>query len=182
MGGVNDVLSVLAWACSWKRAKANGDSIDYFIDGVLLVSHAVAIPGSMRPIAASDFNAGGGNIIVDWIYLRPPYADAATFHSRVFDAGAPTSWGTFTWTADTPAGTTLALSVRTGNTPTPDGTWTAFVSMPSPGTPITATSRYLQYQAALTSADPAVTTRPEALRVTSPPESSTRPISSRDGE
>jgi hypothetical protein len=43
--------------------------------------------------------------------------------------------------------------VRTGDTPTPDGTWSAFSPVASSGDSVGATSRYLQYRAALTSSD-----------------------------
>ena len=46
---------------------------------------------------------------------RTPYGAAGTFTSRVADAGGPADWGAVVWTASLPAGTTLALSARTGN-------------------------------------------------------------------
>ena len=48
----------------------------------------------------------------------------------------------------------MALSVRTGNSATPDGTWTDFVPLASSGAAIGAVSRYLQYQAILTTSNP----------------------------
>ena len=62
-------------------------------------------------------------------------------------------------TADvaTPAGTSVALSVRTGNTPTPDGTWTDWQSLPDKGGNVGATSAYLQYRAELTTTDDSAT-------------------------
>ena len=49
-----------------------------------------------------------------------------------------------------PSGTSLALSVRKGNTPTPDdGTWTNFVELASSGAAIGGIARYLQYRAVL---------------------------------
>ena len=57
------------------------------------------------------------------------------------------------WTADTPAGTGVALSVRTGNTPTPDGSWSGFNPVGSSGGSIGGSSRYLQYRAQLSSSD-----------------------------
>ena len=60
------------------------------------------------------------------------------------EAGAVVSWVTLAWTAQTPAGTASAVSYRTGNTPTPDATWTAFTQVPGSG-PISGTARYFQY-------------------------------------
>ena len=46
--------------------------------------------------------------------------------------------------------------MRTGDTPTPDGTWTAFVPRPAPGA-LSLHSRYIQYRADLTSTNTTVT-------------------------
>ena len=40
---------------------------------------------------------------------------AGTFLSRVFDASTGVNWQNINWVADVPAGTTLAISVRTGS-------------------------------------------------------------------
>jgi hypothetical protein len=129
------------------RIDWNASSVVFSIDGTQVASHPVTITTSLRPLA-SDYTVGGGTLSVDWLRLSP-YATPGTFLSRIFDAGASVTWGTATWTADTPAGTSLTLSVRTGNTPTPDGTWTAFTALPSSGAPIGASARYLQYRADL---------------------------------
>ena len=127
-------------------------SVTYSVDGVQVASHAIAISTQMRPVAASDFNAFSGTIAVDWIRLSP-YAPAGSFLSRVFDAGAVVDWHEIKWTADTPAGTSLAISVRSGMTPSPDGTWTEFVPVAAPGA-LGMRSRYVQYRAALETAAP----------------------------
>ena len=105
----------------------------------------------MRPLA-SDFTPDGSSLSVDWMRMTP-YAATGTFLSRVFDAGSPSAWGNLSWTSQ---GATVALSVRTGNTPTPDGTWTT-TAIAASGDPISATSRYLQYQAVLTTSDTSTT-------------------------
>ena len=56
-----------------------------------------------------------------------------------------------------PAGTGVALSARTGNTATPDATWSAFSPIASSGGDIPGSSRYLQYRVQLTTSEPAVT-------------------------
>ena len=106
-------------------------AVTYFIDGTQVASHPAAIAQQLRPVV-SDFNVGAGSVAVDWMRLTP-YAASTTFLSRVFDAGLPVNWGSATWTATTPAGTTLAMSIRYGDTATPDATWTAFTPLPAPG-------------------------------------------------
>src|SRR6185436_19839941 len=71
----------------------------------------------------------------------------------IFDAGALSGWGSLSWTSDVPTGTGLTLSVRTGNTAIPDGTWTGFSTISASGGSIGRASRYIQYAAQLTTTD-----------------------------
>jgi len=149
------------------RIDWNASSVVFSIDGTVVATHPVTITANLRPLA-SDYTVGGGGLSVDWLRLTP-YVAAGTFLSRVFDAGAVVPWGTATWTADTPAGTSLTLSVRTGNTPSPDGTWTAFQALPSSGAPIGGSSRYLQYRAQLATSAPGQTPVLREVTITSGP-------------
>jgi hypothetical protein len=54
-----------------------------------------------------------------------------------------------TWLADMPAGTTVAIEVRSGATPVPDATWTTFTAIPLSGTTLNAAGQYMQYRATL---------------------------------
>ena len=128
-------------------------SVSFFIDGTLVATHAVTIADTMRPIV-SDAAVAGETVSVDWIRLTP-YAASGTFTSRILDAGSSVTWNTASWTAQTPTGTSIALSARFGNSPTPDATWTSFAALASSGAALSQTSRYVQYSAVLstTSAD-----------------------------
>jgi hypothetical protein len=66
---------------------------------------------------------------------------------------AATNWSSLTTTADLPAGTAIAISVRMGNTATPDGSWTGWTAVPAGGA-ISGSSRYIQYRATLTTSAP----------------------------
>ena len=132
--------------------------IRYYVDGALVTTQAADFGTTqMRPLA-SDFNSGGPNLSVDWLHLSP-YPASGTFESRVFDAGAGQSlnWGALTWNSATPSGTGIAISVRTGNTPIPDGTWSAFTPIATSGGDIPGNTRYLQYRAVLSTTDPNLT-------------------------
>src|SRR5262249_12331365 len=83
-----------------------------------------------------------------------PYAPSGTFMSRVFDAGSVVHWGAASWNADTPAGTSLQINVRQGNTPIPDGTWSQFVPLAGSGAIIGEDSRSLRYRVDLATTDP----------------------------
>ncbi|HJT30677.1 MAG TPA: N,N-dimethylformamidase beta subunit family domain-containing protein [Pirellulales bacterium] len=132
------------------RIDWNASSIVYWVDGVQVAIQNVAITASMRPLIADD---GGGNLTVDWMRLTP-YAPSSTFVSRVFDGGQTVTWGPVSWDDSTPSGTSIAISVRMGNTATPDASWTGWVSMASSGATVGGGSRYLQYQAVLSSTNP----------------------------
>ena len=67
------------------------------------------------------------------------------FTSRVLDSQQMVTWDRLVYFADQPAGSQLQISVRTGSTPTPDGTWTAWTSA-GQGSRVDASSRYIQYQ------------------------------------
>ena len=127
------------------RIDWNSASVTFFIDGVEVASRAVTIAGLLRPIV-SDANVGGGSLTVDWLRLTP-YATSGTFVSRVLTTGAPTDWARANWTAVVPASTTLTLAARFGDTPTPDGSWTGFIALPTADTSLTQSSIYVQNQA-----------------------------------
>ncbi len=138
------------------RIDWNADSVEFFVDGALVATHAVSFGATqMRPLA-SDGAVGGATLEVDWLRMSP-YPASGTFLSRVFDAGGPTEWRALSWTADTPAGTTVNLSVRTGDTATPDSSWSAFTPVTASGDDIPGNSRYVQYRAELQTSDPDLT-------------------------
>ena len=122
---------------------------DFSVDGTLVTTIPFATSGPML-VGASDAILGTP-LVVDWIHMTP-YPASGTFTSRVLDAGAPADWGTLDATSLTPTGTGIAFEVRAGDTPTPDGSWSGFVSV-ADGADIPGTSRYLQYRAVLTSTD-----------------------------
>src|SRR5262249_61749310 len=98
-----------------------------------------------------DFAGDGRVISVNWLHLTP-YTAASTFTSAVFDAGGTVTWTNAVWHGSAPAGTGVVLSVRSGNTPVPDASWTAFAAAGSGGA-LRGTSRYLQYRLQLSTTD-----------------------------
>jgi Glycosyl hydrolases family 16 len=133
----------------------------YYVDGEEVAVHEVAISAQMRPIV-SDFSAGGGSVVVEYLDLYPvtdTYPAEGTFTSRVFDAGnASATWQTLTAAVDAPEGTGVSFEVRTGTTPTPDATWTDWQPVGAGGAlPGPAGRRYLQYRATLTTTDTSFT-------------------------
>jgi len=130
----------------------NASSVVFYIDGSQVASHATTISGTMRPII-SDVVAGTPAVTVSWLRMSP-YAASSTFLSRVFDAQGVANWTSASWNADLPAGTSVTVSVRMGNTAAPDGTWTGWTTVTSGGA-IGGASRYIQYRVVLATSDPA---------------------------
>jgi sugar lactone lactonase YvrE len=86
--------------------------------------------------------------------LSSARADKGTYTSDVRDAQTVAAWGTIKWQALAPTGTNIEISTRSGNTRTPDETWSDW-SGPygdRDGSAMTSPrARYLQWRAVLTS-------------------------------
>jgi hypothetical protein len=79
-------------------------------------------------------------------------ATRGSFVSDVKDARLVSTWGAMTWRATAPAGTTVEISSRSGNTRTPDEAWSDWsaVYTNADGSSITSPkARYLQWRAVL---------------------------------
>ena len=137
------------------RIEWRADEVAYFVDGTLVATHSGTIAQSMRPIV-SDLVNGGAQISVDWLRMSP-YSSAGTFLSRVLDAGQAVAWEALTWTAETPVGTAVTFSVRTGNTETPDDGWSSWKPLSGSGDAVGLAGRYLQYRAVFETGDPELT-------------------------
>jgi len=132
------------------RIEWNSTSVTFYLDNVSKYSHSFnSFYPNLRP-RFSDTVTGDAGLAVDWFRVGP-YAASGTFTSRVLDAGASLPWGAMTWDATVPTGTSMTVRVRTGNTASPDGTWSAFTTVTASGSTIGRSSRYLQYQVSFTS-------------------------------
>jgi hypothetical protein len=78
--------------------------------------------------------------------------DEGSFVSKVRDTETVSAWGRLQWHAETPAGSTITLETRTGNTSSPDKTWSDW-SKPytrADGDAVTSErARFLQVRAVL---------------------------------
>jgi outer membrane protein assembly factor BamB len=85
--------------------------------------------------------------------LASDRADKGTYTSDVRDAQTVATWGALRWQASVPSGTRVEISTRSGNTRTPDETWSEWSSPYNDrdGSAITSPrARYLQWRAVLT--------------------------------
>jgi len=84
--------------------------------------------------------------------LSPARAQRGTYTSDVRDAQTVATWGAIKWEALAPGGTRVEISTRSGNTRTPDETWSNWAPAyaNADGSPITSPrARYLQWRAVL---------------------------------
>jgi len=82
-------------------------------------------------------------------------ADRGTYTSDVRDAQTVATWGVVRWSSMTPSGTRVEISTRSGNTKTPDETWSDWSNAydAAEGTQISSPrARYLQWRAVLVGA------------------------------
>jgi len=133
------------------RIEWNYLDITFSIDGERAAYLLVPVPGYMRA-AAGNQRLGGAPLEVEWMRVSP-YAAAGTFTSRVLDAGAVVEWLDAAWKADLPEGTSMSLSARTGDVPTPGPTWSSWRPVVQPGWAEGAASRYLQYRAEMSTTE-----------------------------
>jgi hypothetical protein len=108
---------------------------------------ALADDGSGLVLAASN----PGRLL----RLATTPAATGTYLSDVRDTTTVATWGTIRWQATLPAGTGIALHTRSGNTRTPDATWSDWsrAYTTAAGTRIESPkARFLQWKAVLTSA------------------------------
>ena len=85
--------------------------------------------------------------------LSSTRAEKGTYTSDVRDAQTVATWGAIKWQALTPQGTRVEIATRSGNTRTPDDTWSAWSGAYAnqEGTQITSPrARYIQWRATLT--------------------------------
>jgi predicted GH43/DUF377 family glycosyl hydrolase len=90
-------------------------------------------------------------------YAVKHYWRTGNFSSSVFDSGADgTIWNSINWTESLPSGTNITIATRSGDTPTPDTSWSLWGSeiWAETGSIIASpASRYIQYRATLVTAD-----------------------------
>ena len=84
--------------------------------------------------------------------LTSERAPRGTYESETRDAEMVATWGTISWRGTAPAGARIEMYTRSGNTETPDETWSAWSELYTnpEGSPITSPkARYLQWRAVL---------------------------------
>ncbi len=100
----------------------------------------------------------GGDVVLSTsnpgrlLRLSAARARSGTYLSDVRDARTVALWGTMRWRDTAPAGTRVELSTRSGNTSTPDETWSDWspaYADPEGSAIVSPRARYLQWRATL---------------------------------
>jgi hypothetical protein len=139
--------------------KPTATAFEFYVDGVLQTKINTTFPSTVQPrVMMSAFSGSPSPAVqADWIRVAS-YPSTGTFTSSVFDSGkAGSLWGVANWTANLPAGTTVTVQTRSGNTATPDATWSAWTNVTNGGSVASPSARFLQYQITLTTTDPTLT-------------------------
>lgn len=85
--------------------------------------------------------------------MSPGHAERGTYESDVRDTETVSTWGTITWKGSVPSGAHIEIRTRSGNSQTPDDTWSPWsepYQKPEGQTIQSPKARYLQWQAILT--------------------------------
>jgi hypothetical protein len=94
------------------------------------------------------------------VRLLPGHRERGSFVSDVHDTKLISRFGALSWRAERPAGTSVALQVRTGNVAEPDATWSDWsgeLTDPQNALAVVPPGRFVQYRATLATRNPAVT-------------------------
>jgi hypothetical protein len=135
--------------------------VQFYVDNVLFATHPIAITASMRPIF-SDADVGGQSLSVASTE-RQLFPASGTFTSAPLDAGdARAAWGTLNATG---SGASVSYETRTGNTATPDASWSAFQALGANDAVQSPMGRYIQYRATLSTSDATVTPGVEQVAI-----------------
>lgn len=133
-----------------KLYRLDGDPLKATLLGRVPGREAVQLlPSATRTLVITS-NAGA------LVRVDATHAARGTYTSDVRDALALARWGTISWRATTPPGSSIEVASRSGNTASPDDGWSAWSAAyaNADGTAVTSpTARYLQWRVTLAGKD-----------------------------
>jgi methionine-rich copper-binding protein CopC len=122
----------------------------FYVDGQLDATISATFPVTTGlSIVLSTPSATGTALQADWVRQV-----GGNFTSAVLNAGATASWGTVNWTAIYPPGTIMVVETRSGNTATPDASWSNWTMAYNAGPVFSPDAQYLQYRVTFYTTDP----------------------------
>jgi hypothetical protein len=142
-----------------------GTGFDFFVDDVLKRSITASFQNTQAlKVTLSAFSgAPQPPVQADWVhFLSFSTTQSGTFTSGVLDVGQTVDWGTASWTADLPAGTSIKVETMSC---TDGGTWTDWQEVTN-GVIASSNGRYLRYRITLTTTSGSVTPVLRDIRLT----------------
>lgn len=142
----SDGALIVATGTKGKVFRLSGDPVQAVLMTRVPAQHATTL-----------WSAGGRTLLATanpglLVAMSAGRATRGTYQSEVKDAGMVASWGSLSWRASSPSGTSVQLFTRAGNTSTPDEAWSEWTGpyAAADGSPITSPkARYLQWRAVL---------------------------------
>jgi hypothetical protein len=145
------------------RLVLNTNRVDYYIDGVLQVSHPLGTSLTTVPLHLWFFTQFANyDLVADWLRLAR-YPSSGQFTSCPMDMGSTSNWGNLTWLGETPAGAGVTFETRSSADASNWSTWAALGANGAIGSPA---SRYLQYRATLTTSDLTLSPQIDEVNIT----------------
>ncbi len=184
--GVDGGDGVYVYGTGDKFPNASFNSTNYWVDVVftttapsgtapatMLAAPATTLvaPTTTNPSGAASTSSQKPSKTVQTVQVSSSsgsvLAGKQPFMSPVLDAGRAAIWGTVYWKADLPPGAKLVVEIRSGNTPTPNKSWSAWSAVGNGGAVPSPLARYLQYRVSLKSGSPPLMPIPFDIEITS---------------
>jgi parallel beta-helix repeat protein len=154
-GTTRDVsLGALPTGFHTYRIQPVSGGFSFYVDDVLKTTISQTIASTAMKVTLSAYNASPA-LQADWIEV-PTRVSSGTYNSSVLDAGSGNTWDSASWSANLPAGTSMTVETRTGNSATPDSTWSAWSRVDSAGNITSPAGRYVVYRITLSTANTSV--------------------------
>lgn len=134
--GTSNNMGDVAW---WQNMDGTGTSWGYHNLATDMVQPRTALAADFDSDGQDEPMAAGTQNSLLWIL-------AGSVVSSILDAGAPSEWGTISWSEYLPAGTNIGFRVRASETPAMPTDWSPTIWSPSSLEEVLpAGSRYMQY-------------------------------------
>jgi len=157
-GTTTDVsLGALPTGLHLYRVQPVSGGFQFYLDNVLMTTISATLPaGTQLHAMLSSFSGSSPALQADSIRLLS-YVSSGTLLSQVINAGAAATWGTISWNAVLPTGVSMIVQTSSGNTPTPDGSWSAWSDVTNGAIISSPSAQYLQYRITFSTTDPNLT-------------------------
>jgi len=132
----------------WTALDASHDQVTFYLDGVQQTVLSVTNVGASNLYLYLSNVSASVPLLVDAAQAAPAYQTSGTYQSCTYDAGTGNTWQSASWDPSLPAGSAVAVQVKTSA----DGaTWSGWSALAAPaGSPVTSPARYIQFQLGLT--------------------------------